>query len=180
MRSGYSSTDASPLALSLPMLSSSVPSQSYAYILKRKEYAVVLSKNNVTVNRLLLTSGIVGPLCTHAGDDRRRRHPPGYNAWTMAGSSLSLSSYGWTQIANFIISGLLLLCFAAAAKASLPTGRGRFSCPCLDSSRGSPLRFSSVSIMDVSLPQCTRLLRNTTAWLTDAYGQAPGARNSDE
>ncbi len=89
----------------------------------------MLSKNNVTVNRLLLTSGIVGPLCTHAGDDRRRRHPPGYNAWTMAGSSLSLSSYGWTQIANFIISGLLLLCFAAAAKASLPTGRGRFSCP---------------------------------------------------
>ncbi len=59
----------------------------------------MLSKNNVTVNRLLLTSGIVGPLCTHA------------------------------EIANFIISGLLLLCFAAAAKASLPTGRGRFSCP---------------------------------------------------
>jgi nicotinamide riboside transporter PnuC len=91
------------------MLSSSAPSQSYASLLKRKEYAVVLSKNNATVNRLLLTSGIVGSLYFMLVMIVEGATHPGYNAWTMAGSSLSLSSYGRTQIANFIIDEIVLV-----------------------------------------------------------------------
>jgi hypothetical protein len=37
---------------------------------------------------------------------------PGYDAWTMAGSALSLSDQGWMQITNFIISGLFIVGFA--------------------------------------------------------------------
>ena len=50
----------------------------------------MLSKKNATVNRLLLTSGIVGTLCFMLAMIVEGATRPGYNAWTMAGSSLSL------------------------------------------------------------------------------------------
>src|SRR5215470_19651454 len=49
---------------------------------------------------------------------------PGYNAWQVPDSSLELGEGGWIQIANYIITGVLLLGFAIGLRRVLRTGRG--------------------------------------------------------
>ncbi len=72
---------------------------------------------------LLACGAIAGPLfvlvflvegATRAGYDPLR-HPV---------SSLALGDHGWTQIANFVVAGLLTLAFAAGLRLALWPARG--------------------------------------------------------
>jgi len=49
---------------------------------------------------------------------------PGYDAWTHYVSELSLSSYGWMQIANFIVCGLLIVAGAIGLRQHVGRGLG--------------------------------------------------------
>ena len=79
---------------------------------------------NERTTRLLLMGGAIGaPLFVVVllieGATR-----PGYDAVRFYGSDLSLSEYGWQQITNFIVSGLLLLGFAVGVRRVIRMGRG--------------------------------------------------------
>ena len=70
------------------------------------------------VTRFLIAGGAIGPplfiiVLLIEGATR-----PGYSAWHNYGSSLSLSNQGWMQIANFLVCGLLTLCFAIGLRFS--------------------------------------------------------------
>ena len=76
------------------------------------------------VTRLLLWAGVVGPplfvvVLLIEGATR-----PGYSAWRTFASLLSLGDLGWIQIANFIVCGVLALCFAIGLRQVLHTGKG--------------------------------------------------------
>src|SRR5258708_4565172 len=49
---------------------------------------------------------------------------PGYSAWSNYGSQLSLSDQGWQQIANFLVTGALMLAFAYGLRRAVPSGKG--------------------------------------------------------
>ncbi len=61
--------------------------------------------------RLLLACGTIGPLLFIVVLLTLGATRPGYSAWHHFGSLLSLSEWGWMQITNFLVCGLLLLCF---------------------------------------------------------------------
>ena len=52
---------------------------------------------------------------------------PGYNPTSMFVSELSLGSLGWMQIANFIITGMLIFLFGRGVAKQFTTGKGRQS-----------------------------------------------------
>jgi hypothetical membrane protein len=70
--------------------------------------------------RLLIIGGVIGPLLLNILILIEGATRQGYDAWTMAGSALSLSNQGWEQITNFIVSGLLILGFAFGVRRALP------------------------------------------------------------
>src|SRR5947209_19411369 len=82
------------------------------------------TQNTSLATRLLFTGGVIGPLFLMVVMLIEGATRSGYDAWTMAGSSLSLSDQGWMQIANFIVSGLLILGFAVGLRQALRGGRG--------------------------------------------------------
>jgi Protein of unknown function (DUF998) len=47
----------------------------------------------------------------------------GYDPASMFVSELSLGPWGWVQIANFVITGLLLIWFASGVRAIFPAGK---------------------------------------------------------
>ena len=56
---------------------------------------------------------------------------PGYSPMHHFGSELSLGSRGWVQVTNFIVTGTLLLGFAAGLRRALGSGRGWVAAPIL-------------------------------------------------
>lgn len=75
-------------------------------------------------SRLLLAAGAVGPLLFILVFLVEGATRPAYRAWHMAVSSLSDGPMGWTQRANFVVYGVLLVCFAVGLKRALRTGKG--------------------------------------------------------
>lgn len=73
--------------------------------------------------RLLLTCGVVGPLFFIVAFLIEGATRPGYNAWHHFVSSLSQGEQGWMQIANFLICGMLVLCFAIGLRRVLYPGK---------------------------------------------------------
>jgi hypothetical protein len=72
----------------------------------------------------LLAGGVIGPplfIIVFLIEGATR---PGYSPWRNYVSSLSLSSEGWMQVANFIICGVCCLGFALGLRRSLGHGRG--------------------------------------------------------
>src|SRR5436190_635106 len=93
---------------------------------ERGGFTMQTEKNHSTdkslVTRFLIAGGAIGPplfiiVLLIEGATR-----PGYSAWHNYGSSLSLSDQGWMQIANFLVCGLLTLCFAIGLRQVFPTG----------------------------------------------------------
>ncbi len=64
--------------------------------------------------RLLLACGVVGPLFFIVMFLIEGATRPGYNPLRQPVSSLSIGDLGWTQMANFIITGSLTLAFSRA------------------------------------------------------------------
>jgi hypothetical protein len=75
-------------------------------------------------SRLLLATGAVGPLLFIAAFLVEGATRPAYSAWHMAVSSLSDGPLGWTQRANFVVCGVLSVCFAVGLKRALRAGKG--------------------------------------------------------
>jgi hypothetical membrane protein len=107
-----------------------------------------LSKNNATINRLLLTGGIAGPLLFILVILIEGAARPGYDAWTQAASVLSLSNQGWMQIANFIVCGLLILGCAVEVRQILRDGPGRTWGPILLAVVGAGLIIAGIFVTD--------------------------------
>jgi len=75
---------------------------------------------------------------------------PGYNPWTHYVSELSLSEYGWMQIANFIICGVLLIAGAIGMARALPPGPGSSWGPRLIGAFGVSLLVAGIFVTDPS------------------------------
>lgn len=75
-------------------------------------------------SRLLLAAGAVGPLLFILVFLVEGATRPAYRAWHMAVSSLSDGPLGWTQRVNFVVCGILMVCFAVGLKRALRTGKG--------------------------------------------------------
>ena len=80
-------------------------------------------------SRLLVAGLLAGPAFTAAYllEGAFRGH--GYSALRHPVSSLALGSQGWTQIANFVLCGLLVLLFAIGLRRSLRPGPGALAVP---------------------------------------------------
>ena len=63
---------------------------------------------------------------------------PGYEPLKTYVSALSLGSYGWIQMANFVILGVLLFLFSRGVAAEFPSGRA---------SRAGPILLAIMSIL---------------------------------
>ncbi len=74
--------------------------------------------------RLLLACGAVGPLLFIVVFLIEGATRPNYSAWHHFVSSLSLGEQGWMQIANFVVCGALVLCFAVGLRRVLCPGKG--------------------------------------------------------
>ena len=90
---------------------------------------MAVEKNYATTNlhpttRFLITCGAVGPLLFILIFLIEGATRPGYSAWHNYVSSLGTSSQGWMQIANFLVCGLLTLCFAVGLRQVMHTGKG--------------------------------------------------------
>ncbi|HLI89853.1 MAG TPA: DUF998 domain-containing protein [Ktedonobacteraceae bacterium] len=108
----------------------------------------MLSRNNTTINRLLLTGGTVGPLLFILVILVEGATRPGYDAWTQAASALSLSDQGWMQITNFIVCGLLILGFAVGVRQVFRNGPGRTWGPILLAVVGAGLIIAGIFVTD--------------------------------
>ena len=74
--------------------------------------------------RLLLACGAIGPLLFIVVFLIEGATRPNYSAWHHFVSSLSLGEGGWMQITNFLICGVLVLCFAIGLRRVLHPGKG--------------------------------------------------------
>lgn len=76
---------------------------------------------------------------------------PGYSAWHHFVSELSLGRNGWMQIANFLVCGALMLCFALGLRQALRSGRGAALGPLLFGVFGLALLVAGVFLTDPDL-----------------------------
>jgi len=74
--------------------------------------------------RLLLACGAIGPLLFIVVFLIEGATRPNYSAWHHFVSSLSQGEGGWMQITNFLICGVLVLCFAIGLRRVLHSGKG--------------------------------------------------------
>jgi hypothetical protein len=73
---------------------------------------------------------------------------PGYDAINRWGSELSNGDWGWVQIANFVITGLLTIAFAIGVRKALRDGPGSKAIPWLTGILGSGLIVAGVFVTD--------------------------------
>jgi hypothetical membrane protein len=69
-------------------------------------------------HQALLTSGVAGPVIFVAAYLVNGAAQAGYNSWHDTISTLSLADHGWIQVANFMLYGVLTLCFAEGLRRS--------------------------------------------------------------
>ena len=101
--------------------------------------------------RLLIACGAIGPLLFILVFLIEGATRPGYSAWHNFVSSLSLSDQGWMQIANFLLCGLLMLCFALGLRQELRSGKGVVWGPLLLGVFGLSLIIAGLFVTDPSL-----------------------------
>ena len=92
--------------------------------------AIVLAgaENNQTrsyslTTRFLIACDAIGPLLFILVFLIEGATRPGYSAWHNQVSQLSQSNQGWVQITNFLICGILSLCFAIGLREVLQSGK---------------------------------------------------------
>jgi hypothetical protein len=101
------------------------------------------------ITRLLLAGGVGGPPLFVAVLLLEGATRPGYNAWVQAGSALSLSRWGWVQMANFVVCGVLVFGFALGLRRLLAAGgRGSTWGPRLIAAFGLALVVAGVFVTD--------------------------------
>jgi len=116
----------------------------------------MLTEHNQTqdyplATRLLIAGGAIGPLLFIIVLLIEGATRPGYSAWDHYGSILSLGPGGWVQITNFIVCGLLTLCFAIGLWQVFRTGKGAAWGPILLGVFGAALIVAGVFVTDPNL-----------------------------
>src|SRR5262245_17868995 len=101
--------------------------------------------------RILIACGAIGPLLFILVMLFKGATRPGYSAWHNFASDLSLSEQGWMQIANFILCGILLLCFALGLRQVLRAGKGAVWGPLLLLIFGLSLLSAGIFVTNPSL-----------------------------
>jgi hypothetical protein len=122
----------------------------------KKEISIMQTEKNQMmdynpITRFLIAGGAIGPLFFIIAILIEGATRPGYNAWHNYGSSLSLGDLGWMQIANFLICGLLTLCFAVGLRQVLRTGRSSVGGPIMLGIFGVALIIAGIFVTDPSL-----------------------------
>ena len=102
----------------------------------------------VRTTRLLLTAGPVASVVFIGVVLVEGALRPGYEPLHRFGSELALGDRGWVQVANFILTGVCILAFAAGLRRALPTGRGSRAAPVLASLVGVCLIVGGVFVID--------------------------------
>lgn len=116
----------------------------------------MLTENHQTLNvplitRLLIACGAIGPILFILVFLVEGATRPGYSAWHNFVSDLSLSNQGWMQIANFLLCGVLMLCFALGLRQVLRSGKGAVWGPLLLGIFGLSLLIAGFFVTDPSL-----------------------------
>ena len=106
------------------------------------------TQDSPLTTRLLIMGGAIGSLLFILVLLVEGATRPGYDAWRMAGSALSLGDQGWMQIANFIVGGLLILGFAVGVRQILGGGRGAAWGPILLAVAGVGLILAGIFVTD--------------------------------
>lgn len=101
--------------------------------------------------RYLLLGGVIGPLLFVLLFLIEGATRPGYSPLKQAVSELSLSSQGWIQIVNFIVSGLLILGFAIGLRRILQRRKGTAWGPLLLAAVGLGLVAAGIFVTDPAL-----------------------------
>jgi len=122
----------------------------------KRRILIMLAKKNDKLDqslttRLLIACGAIGPLLFILVFLIEGATRPGYSAWHNFVSSLSLSDQGWMQIANFLICGMLMLCFAVGLRQVLRSGKGAVWGPLLLGVFGLSLIIAGLFVTDSSL-----------------------------
>lgn len=100
------------------------------------------------LTRLLLASGVVGPLLFIAAMLIEGATRPGYSVWRNYVSDLALSGWGWEQIANFLVCGLLSVAFAVGLRRAWRAGPAAVWGPRLVGLFGASLAAAGVFVTD--------------------------------
>lgn len=98
--------------------------------------------------RRLLTAGLAVPIVFVGVMLIEGALRPGYEALHRFGSELALGDRGWVMIANFVLSGLLVLAFAVGLRRVLSGGRCATAAPVLAALFGVCLIVSGVFVTD--------------------------------
>lgn len=108
-----------------------------------------VSMNRAT--RWMLLGGVIGPPLFVVVAFIEGATRPGYSAWRHYVSQLSLSGYGWMQIVNFIVCGVLSVAFALGLRRALGSGTGATWGPILLGAFGLALVSAGVFVTDPAL-----------------------------
>src|SRR5579859_437326 len=96
----------------------------------------------------LLWSGAVGPLLFVTAFLIEGALCPGYDPWRTTISTLSLSDYGWVQIANFLLFGTSTLGFAVGLRRVFKRGLASLAAPILFATVGIGLILAGIFVTD--------------------------------
>jgi len=103
------------------------------------------------VTKVLIACGAIGPLLFILLFLIEGATRPGYSQWRNFVSDLSESQYGWMQIANFLICGLCVICFAIGLRLVLQSGKGAVGGPVMLGIFGLSLIIAGIFVTDPSL-----------------------------
>jgi hypothetical membrane protein len=101
--------------------------------------------------RWLLASGVAGPVLFIVMVLIEGAIRPGYDPMRVFVSQLSLGDEGWLQVANFVVTGFLIVAFAFGLRRVVPSGRGSRWGPILVGLVGADLIVSGVFVTDPAL-----------------------------
>src|SRR6266508_2010580 len=101
-----------------------------------------------STTRWLLTGGVIGPVLFVVVFLVEGATRPGYDPMRMFVSLLSLSDLGWQQIANFVVSGALVLGGAVGLRRVFTEGPGSRWGPILIGVAGVGMMLAGVFVTD--------------------------------
>lgn len=117
--------------------------------------------------RRLLLGGVIGPVVFVVGFLVIGALRSGYDAAHVFVSQLSLTDQGWQQIANFVVSGALIIGFGVGLRRVFTSGPGSRWGPILVGAAGVGLVLSGIFLTDPALgypPGTPDGLTSSTSW----------------
>ena len=103
------------------------------------------------ITRRLVAAGLIGPPLFVAVFLIEGATRPGYSAWRNFVSQLATGDWGWIQVVNFLVYGLLVLGFAVGLRRALGSGRASIAAPVLLGVYGLALLVAGVFVTDPAL-----------------------------